>query len=38
MRQYAASQGLDDAEALQKGMAEMAGTFVKKGAEVYQQA
>ncbi len=38
VRQYAASQGLDETEALQKGMAEMAETFVKKGAEVYQQA
>jgi phosphomethylpyrimidine synthase len=38
VRQYAAAQGLQEEEALQKGMAEMAETFVTKGAEVYQKA
>jgi phosphomethylpyrimidine synthase len=35
VRQYAESHGYDEEEALQKGMEEMAETFVKKGAEVY---
>ncbi len=38
MRQYAESHGYDEKEALEKGMAEMAETFVQKGSEVYQQA
>jgi len=38
VRDYAASQGLSDDEALQKGMQEKAVEFVKKGAEVYQKA
>ncbi len=38
VRQYAESHGYDEKEALEKGMAEMAETFVQKGSEVYQQA
>jgi phosphomethylpyrimidine synthase len=38
VRQYAESHGYNEEEALQKGMAEMAETFVQKGAEVYLQA
>ena len=38
VRQYAESHGYNDEEALQKGMAEMAETFVQKGAEVYLKA
>jgi phosphomethylpyrimidine synthase len=38
VRDYAASQGLSDEEALKKGMQEKAVEFVKKGAEVYQKA
>jgi len=35
VRQYAASHGYNEEEALQKGMEEMAETFVQKGSEVY---
>ena len=38
VRQYAESHGYNEEEALQKGLEEMAETFVKKGAEVYQKA
>jgi phosphomethylpyrimidine synthase len=38
VRQYAESHGYSEEEALQKGMEEMAETFVNKGAEVYQKA
>jgi len=38
VRQYAESHGYNEEEALQKGMEEMAETFVAKGAEVYQKA
>jgi phosphomethylpyrimidine synthase len=38
VRDYAASQGLSDEEALKRGMQEKAVEFVKKGAEVYQKA
>jgi len=38
VRQYAESHGYNEEEALKKGMEEMAETFVKKGAEVYQKA
>jgi phosphomethylpyrimidine synthase len=38
VRQYAESHGYNDEEALQKGMEEMAETFVQKGAEVYLKA
>ncbi len=37
VRDYAASQGLEEAEALEKGMAEKAVEFVERGAEVYQK-
>jgi phosphomethylpyrimidine synthase len=37
VRDYAASQGVSEEEALQKGMQEKAIEFVKKGAEVYQK-
>jgi phosphomethylpyrimidine synthase len=38
VRQYAEAHGYNEEEALKKGMEEMAETFVKKGAEVYQKA
>ena len=38
VRQYAESHGYTEQEALEKGMQEMAETFVDKGAEVYQKA
>jgi len=38
VRQYAESHGYNEEEALQKGMEEMAETFLQKGAEVYLQA
>ncbi|GBG15869.1 phosphomethylpyrimidine synthase [Novimethylophilus kurashikiensis] len=38
VRDYAASQGISEQEALNKGMQEKAVEFVKKGAEVYQKA
>jgi phosphomethylpyrimidine synthase len=38
VRDYAASQGISEQEALDKGMQEKAVEFVKKGAEVYQKA
>ncbi|WP_420798885.1 phosphomethylpyrimidine synthase ThiC [Geothrix limicola] len=37
VRQYAETHGYNAEEALQKGMEEMAETFVQKGAEVYIQ-
>ncbi|MDR2875790.1 MAG: phosphomethylpyrimidine synthase ThiC [Methylobacillus sp.] len=37
VRDYAATQGVSEQEALQKGMREKAIEFVKKGAEVYQK-
>ena len=37
VRDYAASQGVAEQEALQKGMQEKAVEFVKKGAEIYHQ-
>jgi phosphomethylpyrimidine synthase len=37
VRDYAATQGVSDQEALSKGMQEKAIEFVKKGAEVYQK-
>ncbi|OIQ88233.1 phosphomethylpyrimidine synthase [mine drainage metagenome] len=37
VRDYAASQGLTDDEALKRGMQEKAVEFVRKGAEVYQK-
>ncbi|MGL1832368.1 phosphomethylpyrimidine synthase ThiC [Rhodocyclaceae bacterium SMB388] len=38
VRDYAAKQGIDEAEALRKGMEEKAVEFVKGGAEVYRKA
>ncbi len=37
VRDYAASQGISEEDALKKGMEEKAVEFVKKGAEVYQK-
>jgi phosphomethylpyrimidine synthase len=37
VRDYADEQGIDEQEALQKGMEEKAIEFVKKGSEVYQK-
>ncbi|MGH8599532.1 MAG: phosphomethylpyrimidine synthase ThiC [Burkholderiales bacterium] len=37
VRDYAASQGVSEADALQKGMQEKAVEFVKKGAEIYNK-
>jgi phosphomethylpyrimidine synthase len=37
VREYAAKQGVTDAEALQKGMETKAIEFVKKGSEIYQR-
>ena len=37
VREYAASQGIGDAEALEKGMAEKAVEFVRGGAELYRK-
>jgi phosphomethylpyrimidine synthase len=38
VRDYAASQKLSEAEALQKGMEAKAVEFVKQGAEIYKKA
>jgi len=38
VRDYAATQGISEEEALKQGMQEKAVEFVKKGAEVYQKA
>ncbi|HJW32554.1 MAG TPA: phosphomethylpyrimidine synthase ThiC [Holophagaceae bacterium] len=38
VREYAASQGVAEAEALEAGLAEKAKEFAEKGAEVYQKA
>jgi phosphomethylpyrimidine synthase len=38
VRQYAAQQGLSEAEALKKGLAEKSKEFVEKGAALYTQA
>ncbi|MES2353769.1 MAG: phosphomethylpyrimidine synthase ThiC [Pseudomonadota bacterium] len=38
VREYAASQGVDEQAALAKGMEEKSIEFVKKGAEIYQKA
>jgi phosphomethylpyrimidine synthase len=37
VRDYADKLGVDEKEALQKGMQEKAIEFVRKGAEVYQK-
>ncbi|HKQ24540.1 MAG TPA: phosphomethylpyrimidine synthase ThiC [Burkholderiales bacterium] len=38
VRDYAASQGVSEAEALQKGMKDKAAEFVSAGAEIYRRA
>jgi len=38
VRDYARQQGLDEAEALEKGMEEMSAEFLKAGGEVYQRS
>jgi phosphomethylpyrimidine synthase len=38
VRKYAAEQGLDETEALKKGLVEKSREFVEKGAEVYAKA
>ena len=38
VRKYAAEQGIDEAEALKKGLAAKSQEFVEKGAEVYAKA
>ncbi len=37
VRDYAASHGMKDAEALEKGMEEKSVEFVKQGSEVYRK-
>jgi phosphomethylpyrimidine synthase len=37
VREYAASQGISDEQALQKGMEVKAVEFVKSGAELYRK-
>ena len=37
VREYAAQQGVSEAEALKKGMEVKAVEFVKQGAEIYQK-
>ena len=37
VRDYAASQGLSESEALEKGMQEKAAEFVKSGGQIYQK-
>ena len=37
VRDYAASQGLSESEALEKGMQDKAAEFVKSGGEIYQK-
>ncbi|MFB3074495.1 MAG: phosphomethylpyrimidine synthase ThiC [Candidatus Methylomirabilales bacterium] len=38
VRDYAASQGVSESEALEKGMQEKVAEFVKSGGEIYQKA
>jgi phosphomethylpyrimidine synthase len=38
VREYAAKQGLSDADALEKGMEAKAVEFVQAGAEIYSKA
>ena len=38
VRDYAASQGVSESEALEKGMQEKAAEFVKSGGKIYQKA
>jgi len=35
VRKYAAEQGINDSEALEKGLKEKSAKFAKKGSEVY---
>jgi phosphomethylpyrimidine synthase len=38
VREFAATQGVDEQTALQKGMEQKSEEFVKKGAEIYSKA
>jgi len=38
VRDYAASQGVSESEALEKGMQEKAAEFVKSGGKIYQKS
>ncbi len=38
VRKYAAEQGINESEALKKGMEEKSSKFIEKGAEVYVKA
>jgi phosphomethylpyrimidine synthase len=38
VRDYAATQGVDEQSALQKGMEQKAVEFVKQGADIYSKA
>ncbi len=38
VRDYAASQGIGEREALEQGMQQKAGEFVERGAEIYQRS
>ena len=38
VRKYAAEQGINETEALEKGLKEKSGKFVKRGAEIYTKA
>jgi phosphomethylpyrimidine synthase len=38
VREYAASQGVSETEALEKGMTEKSAEFVAAGAEIYRKA
>jgi phosphomethylpyrimidine synthase len=38
VREFAAKQGVSEADALEQGMAEKAKEFVAQGAEIYRRA
>ncbi len=38
VREYAESQGLEDSKAIEAGLEQMAGEFVKTGAEIYRKS
>ena len=38
VREYAKTHGIDDGKAIEAGLEEMAGEFVKSGAEIYQKS
>jgi phosphomethylpyrimidine synthase len=38
VREYAQSQGLEDGKAIEAGLEQMAGEFVKTGAEIYRKS